>query len=80
MATLAARQSLLEQVRGLLPAELAASLTSAGVEGRELRLGAHSGVWATRLRYVTGAMHAELSAAAGTPIDRVKIRVAPPRG
>jgi hypothetical protein len=76
MVSLATRQEALEAVRRALPRELAPMITSAGIDGAELRLGATNGAWATRLRYVTGGMRERLSSILGVKIERVKIRVA----
>jgi hypothetical protein len=71
------RSRVLAQVLEALPAELAGSVASAGVQDEELTIGAVNAAWATRLRYVTDVLQQRVSAALGLAITRVRIRVQP---
>ncbi len=62
-----------EQVRALLPTELAPHLVAASVEGRRLVLLAASPAWASRLRYARSAVTAGMA-----EVDEIKVRVTPP--
>ena len=73
----AARSQVLEQVLQALPAELAGAVTTAGMRGAELTLGAVNAAWATRLRYVTDLLRQRVGRALGIEILRIRIRVQP---
>ena len=72
------RAAVLDLVRGSLPAKLAPHIASAGIENGRLTLGVAGAVWASRLRYLTGAVRAGVGAALDTEIVSVRIRVLPP--
>jgi hypothetical protein len=78
-AALKKRAAVLDVVRASLPAKLAARVASAGLENGRLTLGVTGAVWASRLRYMTGALRSEVGAALGTEIISVRIRVLQPR-
>lgn len=71
------RSRVLEHVRAALPAEMAGSLVSAGFEGTQLTVGVDSAAWAARLRYLTGALQADVGKVLGLHIDSVRIKVVP---
>ncbi|MFI4891518.1 MAG: DciA family protein [Steroidobacterales bacterium] len=75
---LAERAAVLEVVRGSLPAKLATHIASAGLENGRLTIGVGGAAWASRLRYLTGAVRTEVGAALGLEIVSVRIRVLPP--
>jgi hypothetical protein len=77
-AALKKRAAVLAVVRASLPAKLAARVASAGLENGRLTLGVTGAVWASRLRYMTGALRSEVGAALGTEIVSVRIRVLQP--
>jgi hypothetical protein len=72
------RAAVLEVVRASLPVKLAAHVASAGIENGRLTLGVTGAAWASRLRYVTGALRADVGAALRAEIVSVRIRVVPP--
>jgi hypothetical protein len=72
------RAVVLDVVRASLPAKLAPHIASAGIENGRLTLGVSGAVWASRLRYLTGAVRATVGAALDTEIVSVRIRVLPP--
>jgi hypothetical protein len=74
----AARSQIVEQVRAALPARLAQSVASAGLDGGRLTIGVVGAVWASRLRYSTEAIRKRVAQSAGTEISSVRIRVVPP--
>jgi len=63
---------LLVEVRALLPAALAPHLAAVARHGRRLTLMALSPVWASRLRYQTGALVGRIRG-----IDQVRVKVTP---
>lgn len=69
------RSLVLDQVIAALPAELAAAVATAGIEGGKLTIGAVSGSWATRLRYTTDILRQRVSSALGVEISSVRIKV-----
>ena len=71
------RSRVLEHVRQALPAPIAASLVSAGLEGATLTVGVDSAAWASRLRYLTDALRTDMAIALGMPIEAVRIKVVP---
>lgn len=76
-ARLEERSRVLDQVREALPAELSAAVTTAGVAGGALTLGAVNAAWATRLRYVAEPLRMRIGFALGVEISRIRIRVQP---
>src|ERR1700761_6855889 len=74
----AERAEVVLQVRAALPARLAESVVSAGIEGGRLTVGVVGAVWASRLRYATEALRKRVAKSSGEDILTVKIRVVPP--
>src|ERR1700759_1085941 len=74
----AERAGVVAQVRVALPARLAESVASAGLEEGRLTIGVVGAVWASRLRYSTEAIRKHLAKSAGQEVLRVRIRVVPP--
>ena len=74
----AERAQVVTQVRAALPARLAESVVSAGLEGGRLTIGVAGAVWASRLRYSTEALRKRVAKSSGKEILTVKIRVVPP--
>jgi len=72
------RATVLDVVQRNLPARLAASVASAGLDQGRLTLGVRGGAWASRLRYQTSGLRAAVGAALGTEVISVRIRVLPP--
>jgi len=72
------RLQIVEQVRAALPARLAQSVASAGLDGSRLTIGVVGAVWASRLRYSTEAIRKRVAQSAGKEISSVRIRVVPP--
>ncbi len=68
----------LEEVRLALPAHLADTVVSAGLEGTRLTLGVAGATWATRLRYLADRLRLQVSASLGREIQTVRIKVVPP--
>ena len=68
----------MEQVRAALPARLAQSVASAGLDEGRLTIGVVGAVWASRLRYSTEAIRKRVAQSAGKEILSVRIRVVPP--
>ena len=69
------RSRVLDQVIAALPAELAAAVATAGIDGGKLTIGAVSAAWATRLRYATDILRQRVSSALGVEISSVRIKV-----
>jgi len=69
------RSLVLDHVIAALPAELAAAVVTAGIDGGKLTVGAVSATWATRLRYATDILRQRVSGALGVEISSVRIRV-----
>lgn len=76
----AERAQIVEQVRSALPARLAQSVISAGLEGGRLTIGVGGAVWASRLRYSTEAIRKQVAKFTGKEVIGVRIRVVPPVG
>jgi hypothetical protein len=76
----AQRSQIVEQVRAALPARLAESVLSAGLEEGRLTIGVVGAVWASRLRYSTEAIRTRVAKSAGKDVLSVRIRVVPPAG
>ena len=74
----AERSQIVEQVRAALPARLAQSVVSAGLDGGRLTVGVVGAVWASRLRYSTDAILKRVAKSLGKEILTVRIRVVPP--
>ena len=74
----AERAEVVAQVRAALPARLAQSVASAGLEGGRLTVGVVGAVWASRLRYSTELLRKRIAKSSGQEILTVKIRVVPP--
>jgi hypothetical protein len=74
-----ARARAYEHVCAALPSPLARNVVSAGLEHGQLTIGVAGAAWAARLRYVTEALRAQVGASLGVDIQRVRIRVVPPR-
>ena len=73
----AERAQIVEQVRAALPARLASSVASAGLEASRLTVGVVGAVWASRLRYATEIIRKRVAKSSGKDILTVKIRVIP---
>jgi hypothetical protein len=74
----AERAEIVAQVREALPARLAESVASAGLEGGRLTIGVVGAVWASRLRYSTELLRKRVAKTSGQEVLTVKIRVVPP--
>ena len=74
-----ARTRALEHVCAALPSPLARNIVSAGVEHGQLTIGEAGAAWAARLRYVTEALRAQVGSSMSVDIQRVRIKVVPPR-
>jgi hypothetical protein len=74
----AERSQIVEQVRAALPARLAQSVASAGLDGDRLTVGVVGAVWASRLRYSSDAIRKRVAKSLGKEILTVRIRVVPP--
>jgi len=74
----AERSKIVEQVRAALPARLAQSVASAGLDGGRLTVGVVGAVWASRLRYSTEAIRQRVAKSIGKDVLTVRIRVVPP--
>ena len=74
----AERSQIVECVRAALPARLAQSVASAGLDGGRLTIGVVGAVWASRLRYSTEAIRTRVAKSIGKDILTVRIRVVPP--
>src|ERR1700721_3442856 len=74
----AERSQIVEQVRAALPARLAQSVVSAGLDGGRLTIGVVGAVWASRLRYSTDAILQRVAQSLGKEGLTARIRVVPP--
>jgi hypothetical protein len=74
-----ARTRAFEHVCAALPSPLAQSIVSAGVEHGQLTIGVAGAAWAARLRYVTEALRAQVGSSMRVDIQKVRIKVVPPR-
>ena len=74
-----ARTRVLEHVRTALPPPLARNLVSAGLDEGQLTIGVTSAAWAARLRYVTEALREQIGVSMKVEIQKVRIKVVPPR-
>ena len=68
----------MEQVRAALPARLAQSVASAGLDEGRLTIGVVGAVWASRLRYSSDAIRKRVAKSLGKEVLTVRIRVVPP--
>jgi hypothetical protein len=68
----------LTHVQAALPLDLARTVATAGLEQGCLTLGVAGAVWASRLRYATGALCEKVGQSMGVEIQRVRIRVVQP--
>jgi hypothetical protein len=66
-----------DQVRAALPARLAQAVAGAEIIQGRLIVAVSGAVWASRMRYFTDALRKDVSAAAATDIQSVRIRVVP---
>jgi hypothetical protein len=73
-----ARSAVLTHVQAALPLDLARTVATAGLEQGCLTLGVAGAVWASRLRYATGALCEKVGQSMGVEIQRVRIRVVQP--
>lgn len=78
-AKLAERERVKQAVCAALAPPLAAAIASAGLQDGKLTLGVVGAGWASRLRYVTESLRTQVSSALAQPVDRVRIRVVPPK-
>jgi hypothetical protein len=69
------RSHTLAQVLEALPPKLAATVTTAGIEGGRLTIGVSGAAWASRLRYVTEMLRRRVGDAMGIDIRTVRIKV-----
>ena len=77
---LSERSRVLEAVCAALPADLAETVISAGIDKGLLTVGVNGAVWASRLRYFADVLKKSVDSAGDNRILSVKIRVVPPRG
>jgi hypothetical protein len=74
-----ARTRAFEHVCAALPSPLARNIVSAGLEQGQLTIGVAGAAWAARLRYVTEALRAQVGSSMRVDIQKVRIKVVPPR-
>src|SRR5450631_743013 len=74
-----ARTRAFEHVCAALPVPLARHIVSAGLEHGQLTIGVAGAAWAARLRYVTDTLRAQVGLSTGVEIQKIRIRVVPPR-
>ena len=74
-----ARSQVLDEVRAALPPQLKGTVVSAGLENGQLTIGVSGASWAARLRYLTDALRSQVGASLAIDIERVRIKVVPPR-
>jgi hypothetical protein len=58
---------------------LARNIVSAGVEHGQLTIGVAGAAWAARLRYVTEGLRVQVGSSMRVDIQKVRIKVVPPR-
>jgi hypothetical protein len=78
-ATAQARTRAFEHVCAALPPLLAKNIVSAGLEQGQLTIGVAGAAWAARLRYVTEALREHVGSSMRVDIQKVRIKVVPPR-
>ena len=69
----------LEHVCRALPANLAHTVVSAGLERGRLTIGVAGASWAARLRYATDTLRMRVGSSMGVDIRSVRVKVVPPR-
>ncbi len=69
----------LEHVCAALPARLARTVATAGIDQGQLRIGVTGAVWATRLRYLSDTLRKRVGESMGIDVSSVRVRVVPPR-
>jgi hypothetical protein len=74
-----ARTRAFEHVCAALPVPLARHIVSAGLEHGQLTIGVAGAAWAARLRYVTDTLRTQVGLSTGIEIQKIRIRVVPPR-
>jgi hypothetical protein len=74
-----ARARAFEHVCAALPSPLARNIVSAGLEHGQLTIGVAGASWAARLRYVTEALRVQVGSSMRVDIQKVRIKVVPPR-
>jgi hypothetical protein len=74
-----ARTRAFEHVCAALPSPLARNIVSAGLEHGQLTIGVAGAAWAARLRYVTEGLRTQVGSSMRVDIQRVRIKVVPPR-
>jgi hypothetical protein len=74
-----ARTRTFEHVCAALPSPLARNIVSAGLEHGQLTIGVAGAAWAARLRYVTEALRVHVGSSMRVDIEKVRIKVVPPR-
>src|SRR5712675_1624480 len=74
-----ARARALEHVCAALPSPLARNIVSAGVQDGQLTIGVAGAAWAARLRYVTEPLRLQVGSSMRVDIQKVRIKVVPPR-
>jgi hypothetical protein len=67
----------LATLRGVLPPDLAREVWSASLKGTTLTALVHTAAWGTRLRYVASKLATPVSAALGSPVEEIKVKVRP---
>jgi hypothetical protein len=74
-----ARTRAFDHVCAALPSPLARNIVSAGLEHGQLTIGVAGAAWAARLRYATEALRAHVGSSMRVDIEKVRIKVVPPR-
>lgn len=69
------RSRVLDLVIAALPAELAGTVATAGIDAGQLTVGAVNAAWATRLRYTTDTLRQRVGEALGIEISKVRVKV-----
>jgi len=78
-AKVQARSRAFEHVCAALPPPLARNIVSAGFEHGQLTIGVTGAAWAARLRYVTEGLREHVGSSMKVDIQKVRIKVVPPR-
>jgi hypothetical protein len=73
-----ARSAVLAHVQAALPANLARTVASAGLEQGRLTVGVAGAAWASRMRYATELLRQKVGQSMGVEIQRVRIKVVQP--
>jgi hypothetical protein len=74
-----ARARVFDLVCAALPPPLAKAIVSAGLEHDQLTIGVDGAAWAARLRYLTEILRAQVGSAMGVDIQKVRVKVVPPK-